>query len=203
LEAAVLRALLLAPPGAGKGTQGKLLAEEYGVPHLATGDLLRRNVAEGTPIGLEAKDYMERGELVPDELVVELVNRAINEPAPLTGFVLDGYPRTLVQATDAYERARASNRTFHAVIYLEVPEDELVHRLLQRGRQSGRADDTESTIRNRLQVYAASTEPLLHYYDGRDILVRIDGTGPIDVVAARIRDALKPLDLTADRRGSR
>jgi adenylate kinase len=191
----VLRALLLTPPGAGKGTQGKLLAEKYGVPHLATGDLLRENVARGTPIGLEARDYMERGELVPDELVVALVNRAITEPEPLTGFVLDGFPRSLVQATDAYERARTTGRTFHAVINLDVPEDELVNRLLERGRQSGRADDNEDTIRNRLKVYAASTEPLLDYYAGRDILFRVDGTGPVDVVATRILDALQRLDL--------
>ena len=191
----MLRALLLAPPGAGKGTQGKLLAKEYGVPHLATGDLLRQNVTEGTPLGLEAKDYMDRGELVPDGLVVGLVNRAISEPEPLDGFVLDGFPRTLVQATEAYARARPTDRTFHAVISLSVPEDELLHRLLERGRRAGRADDNESTIHNRLKVYAASTEPLLAYYDGRDILIRIDGTGPVDVVAARIREALEPLEL--------
>lgn len=190
----MLRALLLAPPGAGKGTQGKLLAKEYGVPHLATGDLLRRNVADGTPLGLEARDYIERGELVPDRLVVSLVNRAISEPEPLDGFVLDGFPRTLGQATDAYARAQP-DRTFHAVISLDVPEDELVHRLLERGRRSGRADDNESTIRNRLKVYAASTEPLLDYYDGRDILIRVDGTGPVNAVAARIREALEPIDL--------
>jgi adenylate kinase len=196
VEAFVLRALLLAPPGAGKGTQGKLLAEAYGVPHLATGDLLRKNVSEGTPLGLEAAEYMERGELVPDALVVALVNRAIAEPEPLNGFVLDGFPRTLRQATEAYARAQPS-RTFHAVINLDVPEDELVNRLLERGRQSGRFDDNESTIRNRLKVYAESTEPLLDYYDGRDIVIRIDGTGSVDVVAARIRAALAPLDLDA------
>jgi adenylate kinase len=197
VEAIVLRALLLAPPGAGKGTQGKLLAEEFGVPHLATGDLLRDNVAKSTPLGLEAKEYIERGDLVPDDLVVALVNRAISQPEPLNGFVLDGFPRTLRQAMDAYARAQP-DRTFHAVINLEVPEDELVHRLLERGRQSGRADDNESTIRNRLKVYAASAEPLLAYYDGRDILIRIDGTGAVDAVAARIHEALQPLDLDGE-----
>ena len=189
----MLRALLLAPPGAGKGTQGDRLAEVYDVPHLATGDLLRRHVAEGTPLGLEAKQFMDRGELVPDRLVVDLVARHLSGPEPLPGFVLDGFPRTLPQAKTAYDWGRAHDRTFHAVISLDVPEDELVRRLLERGRRSGRTDDTDDTIRHRLAVYAENTRPLLDFYRDRGVLLEIDGTGEIDDVTRRVRDALDPL----------
>ena len=189
----MLRALLLAPPGAGKGTQGDRLAEVYDVPHLATGDLLRRHVAEGTPLGLEAKQFMDRGELVPDRLVVDLVARHLSGPEPLPGFVLDGFPRTLPQAKTAYDWGRAHDRTFHAVISLDVPEDELVRRLLDRGRRSGRTDDTDDTIRHRLAVYAQNTKPLLDFYRDRGVLLEIDGTGEIDDVTRRVRDALDPL----------
>ena len=189
----MLRALLLAPPGAGKGTQGDLLAEAYDVPHLATGDLLRQHVAEGTPVGLEAKRFMDRGELVPDRVVVELVARHLSDPEPLPGFVLDGFPRTLPQAKTAYDWGRAHDRTFHAVISLHVPEDELVRRLLERGRSSGRTDDTDATIRHRLAVYHQSTQPLLDFYRDRGVLIEVDGTGDVDVVTRRVRDALDPL----------
>jgi adenylate kinase len=189
----VLRALLLAPPGAGKGTQGDRLAEAHDVPHLATGDLLRQHVAEGTPLGLEAKRFMDRGELVPDRLVVDLVARHLSGPEPLPGFVLDGFPRTLPQAKTAYDWGRAHDRTFHGVISLDVPEDELVRRLLERGRRSGRTDDTEDTIRHRLAVYAENTKPLLDFYRDRGVLLEIDGTGEVDEITRRIRDALDPL----------
>jgi adenylate kinase len=189
----VLRALLLAPPGAGKGTQGDRLAEAYDVPHLATGDMLRQHVAEGTPVGLEAKEFMDRGELVPDRLVVDLVARHLSGPQPLSGFVLDGFPRTLPQAKTAYDWGRANDRTFHGVVSLDVPEDELVRRLLERGRRSGRTDDTEDTIRHRLAVYEQMTRPLLDFYRDRGVLVEIDGTGDVDEVTRRIRDALDPL----------
>jgi len=145
----MLRALLLAPPGAGKGTQGERLAAHYRVPHLAAGDMLRENVAAGTDVGREAKSYMDRGELVPDAVVVQLILDHIGEQPPITGFVLDGFPRTLAQAEQAYDWALTNDRTFDAVISLLVPTDELVRRLLERGRDSGRSDDNEDTIRNR------------------------------------------------------
>ena len=191
----MLRALLLAPPGAGKGTQGKRLAEVYGVSHFATGDLLRQHVAEGTELGLQAKEYIDRGELVPDRLVVDLVASRLGGKAPPAGFVLDGFPRTLAQAKEAYEWGRHTRRTFHAVISLEVPEDELVRRLLERGRQTGRSDDNEETIRKRLAVYEAETQPLLDFYRGRGILLEIDGLGSVAEVTARIQEALGPLDV--------
>ena len=184
-----LRALLLAPPGAGKGTQGVRLAEVYGVPHLSTGDMLRHEVGAGTPVGLEATAYMDRGELVPDRLIVDLITARLAGDAA-DGFVLDGFPRTMTQALAAYDSARERGNTFHAAISLEVPEDELVRRLVERGRQTGRTDDTEQTIRRRLEVYQENTEPLKDFYRGRGILLEIDGTGPVEAVTGRILEAV-------------
>jgi adenylate kinase len=189
----VLRALLLAPPGAGKGTQGELLAKHYGIPHLATGDMLRRHVAEGTPIGKAAESYMQRGELVPDEIVNQLVGEAIAGDEPLEGFVLDGFPRTLDQATAAYDWGRANHRTFNAVISLAVPEAELLRRMLERGKREGRADDTEETVRHRQAVYDKNTRPLLDFYRDRGILREVNGVGTVDEVADRIRAAIESL----------
>ena len=189
----MLRALLLAPPGAGKGTQGELLAKERGVPHLATGDMLRRHVAEGTEIGKQAQTYMEKGELVPDEIVNQLVGQAVAGDEPLEGFVLDGFPRTLEQAQLAYDWGQANNRTFNAVVSLVVPEAELVRRMLARGEEHGRADDTEETVHRRQLVYEESTKPLVEFYRDRGILTEVDGVGSVDEVADRIRKAIDAL----------
>jgi adenylate kinase len=191
----VLRALLLAPPGAGKGTQGERIAEIYGVPHIATGELLRNQVELRTPAGEMAKDFMQRGELVPDDLIIGLVLDQVADDEPLPGFVLDGFPRTMTQARAAYEWASANDRTFHAVIRLEVPTDELVERLLERGRIANRVDDTAETILRRLSVYSDSTAPLVEFYRARAILVEIDGTGSAQDVTSRIRSRLDELDL--------
>ncbi len=186
-----LRALLLAPPGAGKGTQGTRLAAAYRVSHLATGDLLRAEVEAGSALGVAAGGFMERGDLVPDELVVELVRELVDGDDPLDGFVLDGFPRTIDQALEAYEWGREKDRTFHAVVHLEVPTAELVRRLVTRGLDSGRVDDDEDTIVERLRVYAEKTAPLLDFYRGRGILLPVDGTGGIDEVFDRILGALE------------
>lgn len=191
----MLRALLLAPPGAGKGTQGDRLADLYGVPHVATGDLLREHVANGTKIGREAERFMTSGELVPDDLVTSLVLERIRGTSPPTGFVLDGFPRTLSQAERAYEWALENQLTFHAAVALEVPTEELVGRLLARGKTSGRVDDSEDTIRRRLEVYGDVTSPLLDFYKNRGILVEVEGTGTVDEVTDRIRTRLDALDL--------
>jgi adenylate kinase len=190
----VFRALLLAPPGAGKGTQGERLAERHGVPHLATGDLLRDHVARGTDLGREAQAHMDAGRLVPDELVIDMVlQRLAGDDEPMHSFLLDGFPRTLAQAHAAYELATTVDRTFHAVIMLEVPEDELVRRLLQRGQEQGRSDDTEDVIRRRLAVYRENTEPLVDFYEERGILIRVDGTGSVEEVTERIEAPLGPV----------
>ncbi len=192
----MLRALFLAPPGAGKGTQGPGLARAHRVPYIATGDMLRAHVADGTPIGQAATAYMDRGELVPDDLVVQMVYDRITSPERLSGFVLDGFPRTIAQAEAAYEWGRAAGSTFHAVLSLTVPDDELLRRIVERGKQSGRSDDDLDTFRHRLEVYKAETEPLIQYYRSRGILREVDGTGSVDEVGGRLEAALDGLDLT-------
>lgn len=191
----MLRALFLAPPGAGKGTQGPGLADAHGVPYIATGDMLRAHVTEGTPLGLAAKSYMDRGELVPDDLVVEMVLDRITNPDRLTGFVLDGFPRTIAQAEAAYEWGKVAGSTFHAVLVLTVPDEELLRRIVERGRLSGRSDDDVETFKHRLEVYHDETEPLIQYYRSRGILIEVDGTGTVDEVAARLAAAVDALDL--------
>lgn len=185
----MVRVLLLAPPGAGKGTQGERLAEHYKVPHLATGDLLREHVAAATPVGVEAQGYMDRGELAPDDVVVRLILERMGEQES-DGFVLDGFPRTLRQAEVAYEWGMKRGSTFDAVVSLLVPPDELVRRLIERGLDSGRSDDNEDTIRRRLGVYDTQTAPLLDYYRARGILYEIHGTGDIDDVTDRVVKAV-------------
>lgn len=186
---------MLAPPGAGKGTQGDRLAEIYGVPHLATGDLLRSYAAQQTPQADEAKRVLQTGELVPDDLVFALVLERIGGPKPLAGFVLDGFPRTIAQARLGYEWAAAHDRTFHAVVSLEVSTEELTTRLRRRGHEEERGDDTAETIRRRLRVYTESTAPLLDFYRNRGILVEVDGGGTVEDVTNRIRLRLDQLVL--------
>ena len=192
----MLRALLVAPPGAGKGTQGERLAEIYGVPHLSTGDILRAEVAKRSKIGLEVESFLDRGELVPDELMMPLLLEYVSGAEPLTGFVLDGFPRTAEQAELAHQWGLVSGLTFNAVISLDVPAEELVERLVRRGDESSRSDDTIETIRFRQEIYAKDTEPLLEYYKGRGLLIEVDGTGTIEEVTRRIQDRLDQLDLS-------
>ena len=186
----MLRALLLAAPGAGKGTQGERIAQRYEVPHIATGDVLRENIADRTDVGIEAEQYVDSGELVPDDIVVRLVLERIEGPPMLDGFVLDGFPRTLGQARRAHDWAIEHDRTFHAVVSLIVPQEELVRRLLERGIALGRTDDDAETIGHRLDVYEEATAPLRDYYRERGILITLDGVGDVDEVTARIVDAL-------------
>ena len=191
----LLRSLLLAPPGAGKGTQGERIATQYGVPHIATGDLLREEVARRTPTGAEAAAHMARGELVPDRLVMALVLERLGGLEPPVGFLLDGFPRTLPQAEQAYAWGTAQDLTFQAVIALNVPEDVLVERVARRGMATGRQDDTVETVQRRLRIYATTSEALLDFYSRRGILFEVDGTGTVDEVTDRIRSHLDTLDL--------
>src|SRR5262249_43420149 len=181
-----LRALMLGPPGSGKGTQGSRLATRHGVPHLSTGELLRAHVGQGTALGRVAEEAMSHGDLIADDLVIAIVLEEVLGPNAVGGFVLDGFPRTVPQAIAAYEMARRHDVTLHVVFLLEIPEDQLVTRLKDRGQLSGRSDDTPETIRHRIDVYVEQTSPLIDYYKGRDILVAIDATGTIDEVAASI-----------------
>lgn len=184
---------MLGPPGSGKGTQSERLAARYGVPHLSSGELLRAHVRDGTRLGVAARAAMSRGDLIPDELVIRMIADEVLGPNAMGGYVLDGFPRTVPQATAAYDLARQYGITAHAVILLEIAYEELIDRLVTRGEADGRADDTVETIRRRIEVYQERTLPLVDYYQGRDILLRIDASGTIDEVTVAITAALDRL----------
>jgi adenylate kinase len=189
-----MRLLLVAPPGAGKGTQAEKLAAHYGIAHLSSGDLLRKEVAEGTEIGRTAAAYLERGDLVPDELVIAMLFTPALEAARKGGYVLDGFPRSLPQAEEAYQMARQiEGIELQAVIHLRVGRDEVRRRLMARAEQEGRRDDNEATIAHRLDVYESETRPLLAFYAGRGLLVDIDGEQSVDQVFADIVAAIDGL----------
>lgn len=178
------RVILVGPPGAGKGTQAVALSERLGVPHISTGDLFREHVNEQSPLGREAKRYLDSGELVPDSVTNEMVRERLDAPDAKAGFLLDGFPRNTAQADVLADILAGNNTAVDAVIQLDVSEDELVDRLLARGR----SDDTEDVIRRRQQVYESETAPLLEYYADRRVTV--SGIGSVDEVAARVMDAL-------------
>jgi adenylate kinase len=181
-----MRVLLIGPPGAGKGTQAVRIAEHFDLAWIATGNLLREQVANGTELGKVAKEYMDKGDLVPDDLVIEMTRDRMAEAAEEGGYVLDGYPRTLPQAAAAYRWALARGIPFDLTLYFEIEEEELLARLAGRAREEHRSDDTEETVRHRLEVFAAQTQPLVDYYHRRGILVRINAVGPIDAISEQI-----------------
>jgi adenylate kinase len=184
--------LMVAPPGAGKGTQAQRLAAHYGIAKLSSGDLFRKEVAAGTDVGRQVTDYLRRGDLVPDELVLQLIAGPVVEAAANGGYVLDGFPRTLHQAEAAYEVAQqASGVELQAVIHLQVGRPELRRRMLARAETQGRGDDTEATIEHRLDVYDQQTEPLLGFYAERDLVIDVDGEQPPDDV---FRDIVAAID---------
>jgi adenylate kinase len=180
----------MGPPGAGKGTQATYVAERYKIPAISTGDIFRANVTKGTPLGVEAKRYMDAGEYVPDEVTNLMVRDRIDEADAVAGFLLDGYPRTVAQVEELDGMVAFTGHRLDAVIALTVDEDAIVERLLQRAETDGRADDTEDVIRRRLEVYTEQTEPLLHVYRDRGICVEVDGMGGVDEVTGRIFAAL-------------
>ncbi len=180
----------MGPPGAGKGTQAKFIAEHFGIPAISTGDIFRANVSQGTPLGVEAKRYMDAGEYVPDEVTNLMVRNRIDEDDAKPGFLLDGYPRTLAQVEELDGMIDFTGHRLDAVVVLTVDQDEIVSRLLERAQKEGRTDDTEDVIRRRQEVYAEQTEPLIGVYRERGILVEIDGMGDVDDVTKRIFDAL-------------
>jgi adenylate kinase len=181
-----MRVLLIGPPGAGKGTQASRIADHFDLDRIATGDLLREQVANGTELGKVAKEYMDRGDLVPDDIVIEMTRDRMVEAAGEGGYVLDGYPRTLAQAEAAYRWATARGIQFDLTLYFEIEEDELLARLAGRAREQHRSDDAEETVRHRLEVFAAQTHPLVDYYQRRGILVRINAVGPVDAISEEI-----------------
>jgi adenylate kinase len=180
----------MGPPGAGKGTQAKFVAEHFKIPAISTGDIFRANVSQGTPLGIEAKRYMDEGEYVPDEVTNLMVRNRIDEPDAANGFLLDGYPRTLAQVEELDGMIAFTGHRLDAVVCLTVDQEEIVARLLQRALVEGRADDTEDVIRRRQEVYAAETKPLIEIYRDRGICLEVDGMGEVAEVTQRIFDAL-------------
>lgn len=186
-----MRVLLMGPPGAGKGTQAARLAGVLGVPHVSTGDIFRANVGEGTPLGVEAKRYMDAGDYVPDELTNRMVRDRLGQPDATAGFLLDGYPRTPAQVSELDDILASHGTALDRVIELVADLDELVARLVRRAQDQGRTDDTPEVIRRRQEVFAAQTAPLLATYRERGLLRQVDGLGPVEEVGERILQALK------------
>jgi adenylate kinase len=188
-----VRLLLLAPPGAGKGTQGQRLAARFRVRHIAAGDLLRAQAQAGGPLGRQIAARQARGDLVPDQIVLDVLTPAVVEAAARGGYILDGFPRTLPQATAAAELGARLGVTLHAAVYLHAPEQVLTQRLLGRASQDGRADDRADVIRHRLEVFAETTGPLVPYYAERGILITVDADQPPESVTADIQAGLSGL----------
>jgi adenylate kinase len=185
-----MRIVLLGPPGAGKGTQAARVADRFGCPHVATGDIFRANVAEGTRLGRSAQVYMDRGDLVPDDVVIAMVIERLAERDCQSGFVLDGFPRTVNQAEALDRQLVDLGAPLHAVLCFEAAEEELLRRLAGRAAVQHRADDAVQTIRHRLEVFALKTRPLIDYYRHRRLLTMVDGVGRVDEVTGRILGGL-------------
>ena len=212
--------ILLGAPGAGKGTQAKLISEKYGIPQIATGDILREAVTSGTELGRKAKEFMDRGELVPDEIVIGIVKERLGQPDCENGFILDGFPRTLIQAEALDNILAEMNKKIDAVINIDVSEEEIIKRITYRrtckkcgaiyhliynppkedkkcdkcgGELYQRDDDKEETVRERFRVYRERTEPLIDYYKKKGLLHNVDGTKNIKDVFREIEDVLKQL----------
>ncbi len=205
--------VFLGPPGAGKGTQAKKIAEKYGIPQISTGDMFREHLSKGTELGQKAKEYMDKGQLVPDEIVLGMVEERLKQPDCEKGFILDGFPRTVPQAEALDKLLEKMGKKIDYAICIDVPDDELVKRLTGRrtckncgmmyhvifkppkeegkcdvcgGELYQRADDNEETVRNRLKVYHEQTEPIIQFYEKKGVLHRIDGMGSIDEIFDRI-----------------
>jgi adenylate kinase len=191
------RLIIVGPPGAGKGTQAGRIAEGFGVPAISTGDIFRKNVSEGTPLGVQAKAIMDAGNYVPDELTNELVKSRLAEPDAEQGFLLDGYPRTVGQVEYLDALLAEQGAGIDAVVQLVADQDALVARLLKRAEDQGRSDDNEETIRRRQEVYTEQTAPIVAAYAERGLVVDVDGLGGIDEVGDRIQAALSSRGLTA------
>jgi adenylate kinase len=178
--------ILLGPPGAGKGTQGHRLSKSYGIPEISTGDILRQAVREGTSLGREAEAYMSRGALVPDAIIIAMVRERLAQDDCRPGFILDGFPRTVAQAEALARMMHENGPAIEHVLSIEVPEAELLSRLAGRRALEGRYDDTDVTIRHRLEVYRRATEPLIAYYRQRNLLRPLSGIGTVDEVFQRM-----------------
>jgi adenylate kinase len=185
------RLIFMGPPGAGKGTQAKIVCDDYKIPQISTGDILRASIQNGTEMGLRAKKFMDAGDLVPDEVVIGIIKDRLGEADCKNGFLLDGFPRTTEQAKALDVLLKSMNMNLDAVINIAVPDGELLNRLLERAKIEGRSDDNEETIKNRLDNYNKKTFPLIEYYKNSGHLKEIDGVGTVEQITALIKEGLK------------
>lgn len=188
----MLNIILFGPPGAGKGTQSEKIIKKYNLKHIATGDIFRKHLSEGTPLGKLAQGYMDEGNLVPDEVVIGMVDETIKENEGVNGFIFDGFPRTVTQAVALDSLLEEKGTPIVGMIALDVPEDELVARIKNRGKTSGRADDQdEAKIQNRIKVYKEETLPVANYYDKKHKYAQIIGVGGIDEIFDQICEKIE------------
>ncbi|MBK1988328.1 adenylate kinase [Sphaerospermopsis aphanizomenoides BCCUSP55] len=180
------RLIFLGPPGAGKGTQSKVLADFLNIPHISTGDILRQAITEQTPLGIKAQSYMDKGELVPDQLVEDLVKERLNQPDTKNGWILDGFPRKVSQASFLEELLAETGQGGERAVNLDAPDQIVITRLLGRGRK----DDSEEVIRRRLEVYREETAPLINYYSDRQKLLTVDGNQSPEEVTTALKNVI-------------
>jgi len=189
----MLNIVLFGPPGAGKGTQSNLIIEKYKLVHLSTGDILRSEISAGTELGLKAKELMDQGVLVPDEVVVGMIASKISQNAQAPGFIFDGFPRTIAQAEALDAMLKHKSTAISCMISLIVPEEELKSRLLKRGMETGRSDDNEETIARRIREYQEKTTPVASYYESQNKLFSVQGVGSVSEIFEKIQDILTPV----------
>ena len=189
----MLNIVLFGPPGSGKGTQSEKIIEKYGLIHISTGDLLREQVAAQTDLGMQAKEIMEKGELVSDNIVIGMIRNKLEDHQDASGFIFDGFPRTVEQARELRKALTDYDERVSLMISLEVPREELVKRLLKRGKETGRSDDNLETIGNRIDVYNRQTIPVTYYYDKMHKHVSVDGIGSVDKIFDRITEVISKI----------
>jgi adenylate kinase len=185
-----MRLIIMGPPGAGKGTQAKVIAERLSIPAISTGDIFRENVKQQTDLGREAQRYIDAGDYVPDEITNAMVRDRLSEDDAKAGFLLDGYPRTVAQVAELDSMVEADGQRIDAVIVLTVEPEEIIQRLVKRAQGEGRSDDTEEVVRHRQELYTEQTAPLIEVYDDRGLLVVVDGMGSVDEVTTRVLEGL-------------
>jgi len=187
----MLNIVIFGAPGSGKGTQSKLIAKKHGLEHISTGKILRAEIAKNTELGKIAEEYISKGQLVPDDLIIEMIEHILDSKKELKGIIFDGFPRTLMQGEALEKMLGKHNTEVHTVLSLDVEEEELVNRLLERGKVSGRSDDNLETILERLQVYHNQTAPLKSFYGDKGTLSGVKGTGNVDEIHERINNTIE------------
>jgi len=192
-----MRIVLLGPPGSGKGTQASMLVEQMGIPHISTGALLRNAAKRGTALGLQAKAITDKGELVPDDIMSDMIEERLSRDDVANGFILDGYPRNLAQARSLDAMLERLNMPADEAIHIDIDPEELIKRIAKRAKEEGRTDDAVATVRNRMRVYAEQTAPVADYYAERGLLTQVLGDGPKEEISQRILSVLNTQAATA------